>query len=54
MVELEHTRALLEQMGLNTAAQLLDAYKAYVADVETYCQGKFEDIFGFYRELGQS
>ena len=36
------------------AEQLLDAYKAYVADVETYCQGKFEDIFGFYRELGQS
>lgn len=25
MVELEHTQALLEQMGLNTAAQLLDA-----------------------------
>ena len=25
MVELEHARALLEQMGLNTAAQLLDA-----------------------------
>lgn len=25
MVELEHTRMLLEQMGLNTAAQILDA-----------------------------
>lgn len=25
MVELEHARALLEQMGLQTAAQLLDA-----------------------------
>ena len=25
MVELEHARALLEQMGLDTAAQLLDA-----------------------------
>lgn len=25
MVELEHTRSLLEQMGLHTAAQLLDA-----------------------------
>ena len=25
MVELEHARTLLEQMGLNTAAQLLDA-----------------------------
>ena len=25
MVELEHARTLLEQMGLNTAAQILDA-----------------------------
>ena len=25
MVELEHTRALLEQLGLQTAAHLLDA-----------------------------
>ena len=33
------------------AEQILAAYEAYVADVEAYCQGKFEESFGFYREL---
>ena len=35
------------------AEQLLEAYNAYVADVEAYCQGKFEESFGFYRDLNQ-
>lgn len=35
------------------AEQILAAYESYVADVEAYCRGKFEESFGFYRELGQ-
>ena len=33
------------------AERLLAAYEEYVSDVENYCQSKFEDAFGFYREL---
>ena len=35
------------------AEQLLAAYRVYEADVIAYAQGKFEDSFGFYRELHQ-
>ena len=35
------------------AERLLSAYDAYVADVEAYCQSKFEDAFHFYRDLDQ-
>ena len=35
------------------AERLLSAYDAYVADVEAYCQSKFEDAFHFYRNLDQ-
>ena len=33
------------------AERLLAAYRAYEADVIAYARGKFEDSFGFYREL---
>lgn len=33
------------------AERLLEAYRAYQADVERYAQGRFEEAFGFYREL---
>ena len=33
------------------AERLLEAYRAYEADVTAYARGKFEDSFGFYREL---
>ena len=33
------------------AERLLAAYRAYEADVTSYARGKFEDSFGFYREL---
>lgn len=33
------------------AVRLLDAYDAYCADVQAYSQSRFEDAFGFYREL---
>ena len=33
------------------ARRLLAAYDAYVADITAYSQGKFEEAFGFYREL---
>lgn len=33
------------------AERLLAAYRAYQADVEGYARGKFEEAFGFYREL---
>ena len=35
------------------AERLLAAYEAYVADVTAHAQGKFEEAFGFYRELKQ-
>ena len=39
MVDLEHARALLEEMGLNTAAQLLDAHlEQSVHEELTYVQ----------------
>ena len=39
MVEMEHARALLEEMGLNTAAQLLDAQlEQSVQEDQTYIQ----------------
>ena len=39
MVELEHTRSLLEQMGLHTAAQLLDAQlEISLHNQQTYLQ----------------
>ena len=31
--------------------RLLAAYQAYAADVERYCRDRFEESFGFYREL---
>ena len=33
------------------AERLLAAYNSYRSDVEAYAQGRFEDAFGFYREL---
>ena len=33
------------------AVRLLDAYDAYCADVQAYSQSRFEEAFGFYREL---
>ena len=36
------------------AEQLLSAYEAYVADIEAYSQAKFEDMFGFYRDLDKA
>lgn len=33
------------------AVRLLDAYDAYCADVQVYSQSRFEEAFGFYREL---
>ena len=35
------------------AERLLAAYRAYETDVTAYARGKFEDSFGFYRELDQ-
>lgn len=35
------------------AERLLEAYEAYTADVKAYSQQKFEEAFGFYRELDQ-
>lgn len=35
------------------AEQLLAAYRAYEADVTAYARSKFEDSFGFYRELNK-
>lgn len=35
------------------AERLLAAYQDYVAAVEAFSQEKFEDAFGFYRELDQ-
>ena len=35
------------------AERLLEAYRTYEADVMAYARGKFEDSFGFYRELDQ-
>lgn len=46
MVELEHTRALLEQMGLHTAAQLLDAQlEMSLHSQQTYLQFLHELLF---------
>lgn len=36
------------------ARQLLDAYNAYVADLNAYGIAKFEETFGFYRDLRQN
>lgn len=36
------------------AERLLTAYEGYCADVGAYCQAKFEESFGFYRELGDN
>ena len=36
------------------AERLLAAYNGYVADVTAYSQGKFEEAFGFYRELDKN
>jgi molybdate transport repressor ModE-like protein len=33
------------------AERLLAAYDSYVADIEAYSLGKFQEAFGFYREL---
>ncbi len=33
------------------AERLLAAYEAYCADVEAYAQARFEESFGFYRDL---
>ena len=33
------------------AKRLLAAYDTYVADVTAYSAGKFEEAFGFYRDL---
>ena len=33
------------------AVRLLDAYDAYCTDVQAYSQSRFEEAFGFYREL---
>lgn len=33
------------------AVRSLDAYDAYCADVQAYSQSRFEEAFGFYREL---
>lgn len=33
------------------AERLLAAYQAYRSDVDRYAQGKFEEAFGFYRDL---
>ena len=35
------------------AERLLEAYEAYCADVGAYAQGRFEEMFRFYRELRQ-
>ena len=35
------------------ARRLLSAYAAYVAGVTAYSQGKFEEAFGFYRDLSR-
>ena len=35
------------------ARRLLSAYDAYVADVTAYSPGKFEEAFGFYRDLSR-
>lgn len=35
------------------AERLLEAYNRYTADVKAYSQSKFEEAFGFYRELDQ-
>ena len=35
------------------AQQLLAAYRAYEADVNAYCDSKFEESFGFYRTLNR-
>lgn len=35
------------------AERLLGAYRAYEAEVKAYAQGRFEDAFGFYRELNR-
>lgn len=46
MVELEHTRSLLEQMGLHTAAQLLDAQlEISLHSQQTYLQFLHELLF---------
>ena len=36
------------------ATQLLEAYRAYEADVKAYSQSKFEAAFEFYRDLDQA
>lgn len=36
------------------AEKLLAAYRAYESDVMTYARAKFEDSFGFYRELDKA
>jgi molybdate transport repressor ModE-like protein len=33
------------------AARLVEAYRAYESDVKSYASSKFEESFGFYREL---
>ena len=35
------------------AERLLEAYETYTADVQAYSQSKFEEAFGFYRDLDQ-
>ena len=35
------------------AERLLEAYEIYTADVQAYSQSKFEEAFGFYRDLDQ-
>lgn len=36
------------------AERLLAAYDAYTADIQAYSQSKFEEAFGFYRELDKT
>ena len=33
------------------AERLLAAYNAYVADLKDYADGKFQEVFGFYRTM---
>jgi molybdate transport repressor ModE-like protein len=35
------------------AVRLVEAYRAYEADIKSYAESKFEESFGFYRELAQ-
>ena len=52
MVELEHTRQMLCDMGLATAAELLDAHLEKAVHEETTYIGFLDDLLTRWEDMG--